>query len=93
MIESDARAWVGLGIARTRVSILLGLLCSTLVSVVGGVEFNRDIRPILSENCFYCHGQNGNKRKADLRLDVRQIAVESGAIVPGLPPSKRIALS
>ena len=48
-----------------------------------GLSFNRDIRPILSDNCFYCHGQDGNKRKADLRLDLRETAVNAGAIVPG----------
>jgi hypothetical protein len=47
------------------------------------LDYNRDIRPILSENCFYCHGQDANKRQADLRLDVRYAAVESGAISPG----------
>ena len=49
------------------------------------LDFNRDIRPILSENCFYCHGQDGNKREADLRLDDRAAAIEAGAIVPGEP--------
>ncbi|MFM8569969.1 MAG: PSD1 and planctomycete cytochrome C domain-containing protein [Pirellula sp.] len=47
------------------------------------IDFNRDIRPILSENCFYCHGQDANKRQADLRLDQRQAAIEGHAIAPG----------
>jgi hypothetical protein len=49
------------------------------------VDFNRDIRPILAENCFYCHGQDPAKREAGLRLDDRDAAVEAGAIVPGDP--------
>jgi hypothetical protein len=49
----------------------------------GAIEFNRDVRPILAENCFACHGQDPSHRKADLRLDVREAAVEAEAIVPG----------
>src|SRR4051812_12696262 len=54
------------------------------------LSYNHEIRPILSENCFYCHGQDPNKRKAGLRLDQRESALkaaESGevAIVPGKP--------
>jgi hypothetical protein len=49
------------------------------------LEYNRDIRPILAENCFYCHGQDANKRQGELRLDQRETAVETKAIVPGDP--------
>ncbi|MEQ1827476.1 MAG: DUF1553 domain-containing protein [Pirellula sp.] len=47
------------------------------------VSFNRDIRPILSDNCFACHGPDKHGRKADLRLDDRQTAIDTGAIQPG----------
>src|SRR5688572_13633739 len=49
------------------------------------LQYNRDIRPILSDNCFLCHGPDKNNRKAKLRLDVRDVAIEKGAIVPGKP--------
>lgn len=53
------------------------------------LDYNRDVRPILAENCFHCHGQDQTKRKAKLRLDERDaaIAVRDGhaAIVPGKP--------
>jgi hypothetical protein len=49
------------------------------------IDFNRDVRPILAENCLYCHGQDPAKREADLRLDVREAAVAARAIVAGEP--------
>jgi len=54
------------------------------------VEFNRDIRPILSENCYSCHGPDKNKRKAKLRLDDRASAVSTQAIVPGKPDESEL---
>jgi len=54
------------------------------------VEFNRDIRPILSENCYACHGPDKNRRKAKLRLDERASAIGTKAIVPGKPDDSEL---
>jgi len=61
---------------------LVLLLSTASPAPAAPLDFNRDIRPILAENCFYCHGQDSNKRQADLRLDVRDAALESEAFVP-----------
>ena len=66
-----------------RISPLLAALLAALPAFGAKVDYNEDVRPILSENCFYCHGPDANKRKAKLRLDVREAALEKKAFVPG----------
>ena len=67
-------------------AIALWFLASTALAaepLPGTIEFNRHVQPILSDNCFFCHGPDAGQRQADLRLDVRDDAVDGGAIVPG----------
>ena len=51
------------------------------------IEFNRDVRPILADHCFACHGPDNNKREAELRLDselgLRGTAEKPGVALPG----------
>lgn len=75
-LRTSLRTWLAFGIT-------VGFADFHLAAQGDELQFNRDVRPILSENCFQCHGPDEGARKADLRLDVRGDAIDAGAIVPG----------
>ena len=83
--------------------VLGGLMAVTLVEPIRGVEpklagkvsFDRDVRPILSNHCWKCHGPDAKERKAGLRLDQLESATrpaESGkiAVVPNKPMTSEL---
>ena len=87
-VAAAARRW------RTLLPLAVGCLGSSVASAAGKLDFNQDIRPILSDNCFACHGTDAKKRKADLRLDTPEGAYTAidGAIPikPGDPKASAV---
>ena len=72
-----------------------GLLAAGQPDQEEAVGFNRDIRPIMSDTCFHCHGFDAKSRKGGLRLDLREEALKAGksgalAIVPGKPEESEV---
>lgn len=84
-----------LSMPRICICAALCLLAGGGLQAAGPVRFNRDIRPIMSDTCFRCHGPDVKSRMAGLRLDIRQDALKptkSGItpIVPGAPEKSAI---
>jgi hypothetical protein len=79
---------------RFRLLVLSVMAVAALAAEPGAVDFDREIRPILSDNCFACHGPDQKQRMANLRLDIKGgIFAERGGhpvIVPGNAAGSRL---
>ena len=87
-------------------ALLLLTNVSPLLATAADIDFNRDIRPILSDRCYFCHGPDEENREADLRFDLPDAATEvflSGELVRRIlsddpdevmpPPATKLSLT
>ena len=78
---------------RAAAHIIAGAATVIAGTAQAGVDFSREILPLLSENCFQCHGPDANHRKADLRLDMEEDAKKERDGIAAIVPGKRAASS
>ncbi len=73
---------------RTIFSAVLAMLLAS-ESMAAAPDYDRDIRPILSDRCFFCHGPDAERREADLRLDTFE-GLTASVVVPGEPDESEL---
>ena len=71
-----------------QIPLLTVLFAATAIAQTPAIDFQREIRPVLAENCFQCHGPDAAARMANLRLDLKETA--SVVIVPGKPEASHL---
>jgi len=83
----DARAFP---LKKLGTAFFVSLLANCVWSA--SLDYNRDVRPILADNCYHCHGQDPGTREGKLRLDTRDGQRKEGVIVAGRPDASELIL-